>query len=64
MKKRNLWFITVALVLFAASSGFAASFDQVVRIPYVVNVGGWSTGLAITNLSGAEIINLILDLVT
>lgn len=63
MKKIPLCFITVAaLVLVAASSAFAAT-DQVVRIPYVVNVGGWSTGLAITNLSSTDITGLTLDLV-
>lgn len=36
---------------------------QFVRIPYMVAAGGWSTGVAITNLSGSEITNLTLDMV-
>jgi len=37
--------------------------DQVVSIPYCVSVGGWSTGIAITNLSNTEITGLTLDMV-
>jgi len=37
--------------------------DQVVSIPYCVSVGGWSTGIAITNLSDTEITGLTLDMV-
>lgn len=62
MKKRALSFFAAAFVMAAASVGFAATY-QVVRIPYVVNAGGWSTGLAITNLSDSTITDLTLDLV-
>lgn len=37
--------------------------DQFVRIPYMVAAGGWSTGVAITNLSSSEITELTLDMV-
>lgn len=60
--KRTLSIIAAVFVITAASVGFAAT-DQVVRIPYLVNVGGWSTGLAITNLSNSTITDLTLDLV-
>jgi len=62
MKKKALSFIAAVFVIIAASAGFAAT-DQVVRIPYLVNAGGWSTGLAITNLSNSTITDLTLDLV-
>jgi hypothetical protein len=62
MKRKMLSFIAAVSLIAAASVGFAAT-DQVVRIPYVVNVGGWSTGLAITNLSDSTITGLTLDLV-
>jgi hypothetical protein len=62
MKKAAFCFMTVIFILAAASTGFTAT-DLVVRIPYLVNVGGWSTGLAITNLSSTEITGLTLDLV-
>ncbi len=63
MKKAAFFMITAAFILGAAATGFTAT-DMVVRIPYVVNAGGWTTGLAITNLSSTQITGLTLDLVT
>jgi hypothetical protein len=62
MRKAAFLLMASALILSAGSACMAAT-DVVVRIPYVVNVGGWTTGLAITNLSGTEITGLTLDLV-
>ncbi|HNT57181.1 MAG TPA: hypothetical protein PKL99_04820 [Syntrophales bacterium] len=62
MKKKVF---VVAALLFLVSWVFAgpAAADQVVRIPYMVSVGGWSTGVAITNLADTDITGLTLDMV-
>jgi len=62
MKKKVF---VVAAALFLVSWVFAGpvAADQVVRVPYMVSVGGWSTGVAITNLADTEITDLTLDMV-
>jgi hypothetical protein len=61
--KRMTWIIVAAFFAVAWVAGPARA-DQVVQVPYGVKVGGWSTGLAITNLDDVAIVDLRLDIVT
>jgi hypothetical protein len=60
--KKMAWVVLGAVFMIGWTAGPVLA-DQVVQIPYAVKTGGWSTGVAITNLSNAQIEDLTLDLV-